>query len=126
MNLRAVALWAAVALLLVSGCVKNAVTVAPVDLVVGNVAAQRGIVVERASSDPAHVKWAAKDDVDVEWRGRWYPATVLEQRGGSHYLVHYDGYSEEWDEVVTAERIRLRRLDETREPNEPALVEPDP
>lgn len=44
--------------------------------------------------------------VQVEWRGRWYPAVVRERRG-KRYLVHYVGYESSWDEWVSAERIRL-------------------
>lgn len=43
--------------------------------------------------------------VSVEWRGKWYPATVLKQ-SGSRYLVHYRDYDSSWDEWVTAGRIR--------------------
>lgn len=49
--------------------------------------------------------------VEVEWRGRWYPAIVLEPRGDG-FLVHYEGYGAEWDEVVSPDRIRDRTEDE--------------
>jgi len=51
--------------------------------------------------------WRAKDQVDVEWRGSWFPAVVLERRG-ARWLDHYEGYSEDWDELVPDERIRRR------------------
>jgi antitoxin component YwqK of YwqJK toxin-antitoxin module len=46
------------------------------------------------------------DDVEVEWKGKWFPASVLriEKRG---YLIHYTGYDDSWDEYVWKDRIRL-------------------
>ena len=43
--------------------------------------------------------------VEVEWEGRWYPATILEVRGAK-YRIHYLGYGSEWDEWVDATRLR--------------------
>ena len=45
--------------------------------------------------------------VQVEWKGKWWPATVLDGRLGIHY-THYDGHSEVWDEWVSPKRIRPR------------------
>jgi len=45
--------------------------------------------------------------VDVEWRGTWYPAVVL-QRQGDRALIHYDGYDDSWDEWVGPDRLRKR------------------
>jgi hypothetical protein len=42
-----------------------------------------------------------------EWRGRWWPASVLEVNAGL-YLIHYDGYSSSWDESVGPERLGPR------------------
>jgi hypothetical protein len=48
--------------------------------------------------------------VSVEWNQHWYPATVLETRGG-HYKIHYDGDSAStWDEWVGPPRIRAGQL----------------
>lgn len=44
-------------------------------------------------------------DADVEWKGKYYPATILEQKG-IKYHIHYEGYSDSWDEWVTKERIK--------------------
>jgi len=43
--------------------------------------------------------------VRVQWRRRWYPATVIEVRLGVH-RVHYDGYADTWDEWVPLDRLR--------------------
>jgi hypothetical protein len=42
--------------------------------------------------------------VKVEWEGEWYPAKILQVKGGSHYVA-YDGYGTEWNEWVPSERI---------------------
>jgi hypothetical protein len=60
---------------------------------------------------------AEGDRVDVEWQGTWWPAVLLERRGGE-WLIHYENYGSEWDEVVSEERIRKRgaeTLDERRD-----------
>lgn len=43
--------------------------------------------------------------VRVESEGKWYPAKVVEVRGGAHYVA-YDGYGKEWNEWVTPDRIK--------------------
>ncbi|MBI2392223.1 MAG: hypothetical protein HYV09_21730 [Deltaproteobacteria bacterium] len=43
--------------------------------------------------------------VSVEWKGSWYPATILSIENG-RYFVHYDGYDNSWDEWVGPERVR--------------------
>jgi hypothetical protein len=48
---------------------------------------------------------AGGEAVEVEWKGSWYPATVIrvEKRGT---LIHYVGFDNSWDEYVTRNRIR--------------------
>ena len=46
------------------------------------------------------------EKVLVEWEGAVYPAVILEATGPSRYKVHYDGYDDIWDEVITRDRIR--------------------
>lgn len=46
----------------------------------------------------------------VEWRGTWYPAEILSSSGSSN-LIRYVGYGAEWDEWVTAERMRHQPLE---------------
>ena len=43
--------------------------------------------------------------VQVLWGNKWWPAHVLAV-DGEKYKIHYDGWSDRWDEWVTAERIR--------------------
>ncbi len=45
------------------------------------------------------------DQVDVEERGIWYDATVLDVKDGQYY-IHYDRYSSSYDCVVNNDRIR--------------------
>ncbi len=49
------------------------------------------------------------DRVDVEWHGSWYPAVLLERRAEG-WLVHFEDYGEEWDEVVVVSRVRDRTV----------------
>ena len=44
----------------------------------------------------------------VEWRGGEYPAVIVGVEGVSRFRVHYDGYSEDWDETIPATRIHGR------------------
>ena len=46
--------------------------------------------------------------VEVEWKKKWYPATVLRAESGLHH-IHYDGYDASWDEWVSSGRIRKAR-----------------
>jgi hypothetical protein len=48
------------------------------------------------------------DHVLVDWRGGEYPAVIVGVEGASRFRVHYDGFSEDWDETVPATRIRGR------------------
>jgi hypothetical protein len=52
------------------------------------------------------VQYVAGSSVEVEWKGKWYPATVLKAERGVH-LIHYTGYDDSWDEWVSPDRIRL-------------------
>jgi len=54
-------------------------------------------------------KFSVGDNVMVEWKGSWWPAKVIKTRdGNSPYRIHYDGYSNSWDEWVTDARIKNR------------------
>ena len=44
----------------------------------------------------------------VEWRGGDSPAVVVAVEGPSRFRVHYDGYSDDWDETVPGTRIHGR------------------
>lgn len=47
------------------------------------------------------------DAVSVKWKGSWWPAHVV-QAGNNKWYIHYDGYSNSWDEWVGPGRIRPR------------------
>lgn len=124
MILRAVAVG--VLTLLLSACVKPEVALAPTDLVVRPVVGEAPTGASFSRESSSSTTWDAHDEVDVEWRGRWWPATVLERKGASRYLVHYDGFSEEWDEVVGPSQIRLRTASAPEDTNEPVETDADP
>jgi hypothetical protein len=44
-------------------------------------------------------------NVEVNWKGRWYNAKIIDAKDGRH-LVHYAGYDDSWDEWVPNNRIR--------------------
>lgn len=54
---------------------------------------------------PKLTRYAIGQKVEVEWQNEWYPAKVLQVKGGSHYIT-YVGYGKEWDEWVSSKRIR--------------------
>lgn len=54
----------------------------------------------------AHAACSVGDKAQVEWKGAWYPATVLKTDGEECY-IHYDGYASSWDEWVGPARIKL-------------------
>ena len=41
----------------------------------------------------------------VEWRGSWWPATLLSTEKNGALRIHYDGWGSEWDETVDATRV---------------------
>lgn len=43
--------------------------------------------------------------VEVQWKRRWYLATVLDERAGVHQVA-YEGHGPEWNEWVASKRIR--------------------
>lgn len=51
------------------------------------------------------VRYATGTKVEVLWKKRWYPATVLQGKDGAH-LIHYTDYESKWDEWVPSRRIR--------------------
>ncbi|MFO0614755.1 MAG: agenet domain-containing protein [Polyangiaceae bacterium] len=55
----------------------------------------------------AFARYAPGAKVDVEYDGRWYPSTVLGSFENLHH-IHYDAYSESWDEWVGPSRLRPR------------------
>ena len=51
---------------------------------------------------------AAKQRVEVNWKGHWYPAVILKEKDGK-YHIHYLDYDESWDEWVGKDRIRFKK-----------------
>jgi RNA binding chromodomain-containing protein/caspase domain-containing protein len=51
------------------------------------------------------VQYAVGARVEVRWKKKWYPATVLQVKDGIH-LIHYADYEAKWDEWVPSKRIR--------------------
>jgi CHAT domain-containing protein/Tfp pilus assembly protein PilF len=56
--------------------------------------------------------WKLNDHVEVEWKGDWYQAQIIQVQG-NRYKVHYDGYENSWDEWVDNNRIRAARNNPT-------------
>lgn len=48
------------------------------------------------------------DQVKVEWKSAFYPATIIAVLGNERYRVHYDGYDANWDEEVDFARIQRK------------------
>jgi hypothetical protein len=44
-------------------------------------------------------------EIEVEWQGRWYPATIVKTEGQKTH-IHYVGFPDSEDEWVSKERIR--------------------
>src|SRR6266850_4991067 len=61
--------------------------------------------------------WKPGDRVEVEWKGDWYQAEVIEVKG-NQYKVHYDGYASSWDEWVDTSRVRIPAI----KPNNPTIT----
>jgi hypothetical protein len=51
------------------------------------------------------VQYAIGKRVEVSWKKKWYPATILKVKDGIH-LIHYTDYEAKWDEWVPSKRIR--------------------
>jgi len=51
------------------------------------------------------VQYAIGTGVEVLWKKKWYPATILRVKDGIH-LIHYTHYEAKWDEWVPSKRIR--------------------
>lgn len=54
-------------------------------------------------------KWRPGERIQVEYEGKWYPATIQKAEESFFYFVHYDEFDAEWDEWVTSKRMKPRR-----------------
>ncbi len=61
--------------------------------------------------------------IEVEWGGQWYAARVVRLDRGGRVLIHYDGWSDAWDESVPFTRVRLVAAPP---PVQPPVVYPQP
>ena len=94
----------------------NGVEVATVTFTVAGTVPQQApvAVAPEATTAPAQAvpiagakKFKVGDSCMVEWKGSWWPAKVISTRdGNSPYKIHYDGYSNSWDEWVGDARIK--------------------
>jgi beta-lactamase regulating signal transducer with metallopeptidase domain/nitrous oxidase accessory protein NosD len=60
---------------------------------------------QTAVAAPSAKSTIEKPEIEVEWQGKWWPATVL-KKDGDRTQIHYVGYGNDWDEWVAAARIR--------------------
>jgi hypothetical protein len=122
--LRRAGLACALALVL-SGCADRYAAVAAPTVQV-DVRSVSGPALDAAAATPRApgLHRSVGERVEVEWQGSWWPATVLEVHA-ERYLVHYDGYGSEWDELVGEERVRDRKGD-TAEDEPPLEDDVDP
>lgn len=52
-------------------------------------------------------EYKAGDSVKVQWKGQWYPAKVKNYNAAKKcWNIHYDNYSDSWDECVGKKRIK--------------------
>jgi hypothetical protein len=61
-----------------------------------------------AAAPAAKAVFVAGDEVEVEWKGAWYRATIMEAKPQGRYKIHYEGYDNSWDETVSPSRIRAK------------------
>ena len=60
---------------------------------------------EVVGKDRIRLVWKKGDVIQVKSSSTWYKATILEVNG-SKYKIHYDGWSDSWDEWVTTDRMK--------------------
>jgi len=58
-----------------------------------------------ATADSRTQAYRVGDRLEVEWKGTWYKAEILETKDGA-YKIRYDGFSSAWDEWVQPARMR--------------------
>ncbi|MBN2495571.1 MAG: RNA-binding protein [Deltaproteobacteria bacterium] len=51
--------------------------------------------------------WKVGAELEVKWKGKWYPAKIIATRGAK-YKIHYDGFEDSWDELVPLPRMRKK------------------
>ena len=62
---------------------------------------------ESSTDDPRAV-FVVGDLVYAQWGERWWPAVIKRVVAEDVWEVHYEGWSEKWDEVLDVTRVRAR------------------
>jgi hypothetical protein len=75
----------------------------------GKVARAMGLEPQPSGSASAPSSRVVGERVRVRWRGSIYSATIVATEGPGKFLVHYEGYGSEWDEVVSEDRVMSHR-----------------
>lgn len=73
------------------------------------VARTLGLRPQASASAGAPSVFVVGDRVRVRWRGSVYVASVVEVPKAGQLLIHYEGYGNEWDEVVSEDRVLGKR-----------------
>jgi len=60
-----------------------------------------------AMANPQAMTWKQGDQVEVQLKGDWYEAQIIEVKGDS-YKIHYARSVNSWDEWVDQSRLRVR------------------
>lgn len=69
------------------------------------IAALMGVVLMAGAAMAQEYKAGAK--VQVSWNGKWYSAGVKSYNEAKKcWNIHYDGFSDSWDECVGKKRIK--------------------
>jgi len=54
----------------------------------------------------AETRLLVGESVQTEWQNQWWAARVIGLEPDGRVKVHYIGWEDRWDEVVTRERLR--------------------
>lgn len=61
-----------------------------------------------AQKGPQTNSYAKGERVQVIWKGKLYLAEIIAVVGANQYKIHYEGYGNDWDEVIGPDRIQGR------------------
>ena len=67
-----------------------------------------------AVSTPGEHNYKVDQPVLVQWGHRWWKARVLKIVDGQNWLIHYENWSDSWDEVVGTDRIAPRPVKQNK------------
>ena len=87
----------------------NGVELAFVTFTVAGTTTAPAAAVEQTPAKAGEGGYSVGDAVMIQWKGSWYPGKIIKARKGkAPYRIHYDGYSNSWDEWVTLARLKRR------------------